>query len=274
MPFGRIHRNMNVYYENVKWIRGRAFYWNDNFVCSWFSTFLAPSINCRVNYMRTVRKWFPLASLIFASGQFQASNTIISIQKIRALFISSHLSICHLQIAPESDSCALKNITEIENSFFKVFFHFSIFSFLAYTPEFQTFKYQRKTKKKRKILSKATQFFRLINFPNTTLARWSVVKAISKPKPNPFTFVSNSLWVALYPYLVWISVIFSLSLARKTNFYRWDFSVKLSTFSCWNRLVKCLSRRWYMCAHSNERWKKGNSHWKSPSYLAQSTVFE
>lgn len=136
MPFGRIHRNMSVYYENVKWIRERTFrYWNDNFVYSWFSKFLAPSINCRVNYMRTVHKWFPLASLIFTSGQFQASNMIISIQKIRALFISSHLLIYHLQIAPESSSCALKNITEIENSFFKVIFNFEFSSFHANTPE-------------------------------------------------------------------------------------------------------------------------------------------
>lgn len=126
---------------------------------------------------------------------------------------------------------------------------------------------------KSKILSKATKFFRLLNFPNITFARWSVVKAIFKPKPNPFTFVSNSLWNAFYPYLVRFLSYFRLSLARKTNFYRWDFSVKLSTFSCWNRLVKCLSRRWYMCAQSNERWKKG-IHIGNQLHMAQSTMFK
>lgn len=266
---------MNEYYENVKWIRGRAFYWNGNFVCSWYSTFPAPLINCRVNYMRTVRKWFPLASLIFTSGQLQASNTLFRSRKfvLFSLHVICLFAICKLHLNP---IFVLWSILQRSKTHFWRFFIFQFFPFshilLNARPNIQI---STKTEQRNsKILSKATKFFRLLNFPNTTLARWSVVKAISKPKPNPFTFVSNSLRAALYPYLVRFLSYFRHPLVRKTNFYRWDFSVKLSTFSGWYRLVKCLSRRWYMCARSNERWKKGNSHWKSPSYLTRSTVFE
>lgn len=124
-----------------------------------------------------------------------------------------------LQIAPESESRVLENITEIEKHFFPLFdFFFSLFQHIQMSSA-----NEKKTNynfvKSHKILSiiKLSQWH----------SHWSVIKAISKPKPNPFAFISNSLWLCSVSISRHISFFLS---ATKTNFYRWDFFSNCSRF--------------------------------------------
>lgn len=115
---------------------------------------------------------------------------------------NSHFIHCDflLQIAPESESRVLENITEIEKHFFPLFdFFFSLFQHIQMSSA-----NEKKTNynfvKSHKILSiiKLSQWH----------SHWNVVKAISKPKPNPFAFISNSLWLCSVSISLHISFFF------------------------------------------------------------------